>query len=137
MILAVENEAIANQFADGFVCLIDCAGNRPQAKDNAINFAWSKPFHSISVQKVLPQIIDKQNLRAFAVDLLAIQIDISFFLKQLHYGHFKRMLIEVSHYNFPLSVYSIPRPQNDFLFTDSACVHLCRFILSIIVLSRK
>ena len=53
------------------------------------------------------QIVDKQNLRAFAVDLLTIQIDIPFILKQLHDGHFKRMLIEVCHYRFPLTVSSV------------------------------
>lgn len=101
MILAVEDEAVTNHFADSFVCLVDRAGNRPQAKDDAISFTWGKPFCGIPIQEVLPQIVDKQNLRAFTMNLLTIQIDISFILKQLHNGHFKRMLIEVRHYHFP------------------------------------
>ena len=103
VIFTVEDEAVTNHFADSFVRFVDRAGNRSQAKDNAINFTWSKPLCGIPVQEVLPQIVDKQNLRAFTVDLLTIQIDISFVLKQIHDGHFKRMLIEVRHYHFPLT----------------------------------
>ena len=107
VIFAVEDEAVTNHFADCFVCFVDRAGNRPQAKDNAINLACGKTLCGISVQEVFPQIVDKQNLRAFAVDLLTIQIDIPFILKQIHDGHFKRMLIEVCHYRFPLTVSSV------------------------------
>ena len=106
VIFAVEDEAVTNHFADCFVCFVDRAGNRPQAKDNAINLACGNTLCGIPVQKVFPQIVDKQNLRAFAVDLLTIQIDITFILKQLHDGHFKRMLIEVRHYHFPLTVFA-------------------------------
>ena len=107
VIFAVEDEAVTNHFADCFVCFVDRAGNRPQAKDNAINLACGKTLCGIPVQEVFPQIVDKQNLRAFAVDLLTIQIDIPFILKQIHDGHFKRMLIEVCHYRFPLTVSSV------------------------------
>ena len=106
VIFAVEDEAVTNHFADCFVCFVDRAGNRPQAKDNAINLACGKTLCGVSVQEVLPQIINKQNLRTFAVDLLSIQVNITFILKKLHDGHFKRMFIEVCHYHFPLTVFA-------------------------------
>jgi len=39
VIFTVEDEAVTNHFTDSFVCFVDRAGNRPQAKDDAINFA--------------------------------------------------------------------------------------------------
>jgi len=103
VIFTVEDEAVTNHFTDSFVCFVDRAGNRPQAKDDAINFAGGKSICGVSVQEVLPQIINKQDLRTFTVDLFSIQINITFILKKLHDGHFKRMLIEVRHYHFPLT----------------------------------
>ena len=81
MILTVEDEAVTNHFADCFVCFVDRTGNRPQAKDDAINFAGGKSICGVSVQEVLPQIINKQDLRTFTVDLFSIQINITFILK--------------------------------------------------------
>ena len=101
MIFAVEDETVANHFAYSFVRFIDCARNRPQAKHDTINFAGGKSLCGVSVQEVLSQIINKQNLGAFTVDLLSIQINITFILKKLHDGHFKRVFIEVCHCGHP------------------------------------